>query len=119
MRKRYEDRILVPINGGTLILLTNAKLRIANGYERVVFQKKPFLEISRKNICADNISIPYLQKWRENSIESGWVEYRSKDYCKIKIIYDKQKQKFYCSIFDLHSKEKPSLIEKLTRKGII
>lgn len=116
-RTKYLDRILIPINGKKdIFFFTKSLLRIANGYEKVVIEKKPLLEFSPKNICRNNISIPFAQKWRENSENSQWIEYRSNDYCEIKIRYCKKKQKFYTSIFDLESMQNQKLIEPLIKE---
>jgi hypothetical protein len=115
-RKSYIDRIRISTFGNNKTLFfTKNKLRIAKGYEKIIVEEKPFCVFLHKQICHENIAIPFKQNWREESEKSDYIEYRSKDYCNIKIKYDKKKLRFFVSLFDLSTEEIQILVEPLLR----
>lgn len=73
-------------------------------------------------LTIENICIPENQKWKVKNVLYNYVEYRSKDYCNIKIIKWKKNKEpfksnmFYISPFKLKSNEVPILIKPLHRK---
>lgn len=123
MPTKYTDRLKLPIKGlSDIKFSTSIGLAIATGYERVVFNGKiPYVEFSESKMNKENIYVPDSQKWRINNASSRYIEYRSKDYCKIKIMLWKEHDEliagmFYASPFDLKSDRIPILIEPLYRK---
>lgn len=107
MSKTKNNMVIPKI--GNFPIFTKGNLKISNGYES---RKNLFFEILPKQIVMDNIEIPFHQRWREFSEKSNYIEYRSKDYNKIKIIFDKNKKRFYVSIKDLISKKYPFFTRK-------
>lgn len=124
MPTKYSDRLKLPVEGSYEIKFhTSIGLAIAAGYERIVFNGKvPYIEFAESSLNRNNIYVPDSQKWRIKNLSSPYVEYRSRDYCKIKIILWKQNNDkfnegmFYISPFDLKSDQIPVLIEPLYRK---
>lgn len=123
MPTKYKDRLKLPVEGSDKIkFCTSIGLNVATGYERVVFNgKTPYIEFSESRMNQDNIYVPDSQRWRINNVSSPYIEYRSKDYCKIKIMLWKENDElvagmFYASPFDLKSDQIPVLIEPLYRK---
>jgi hypothetical protein len=119
-RKSYIDRIRISTFGNNKTLFfTKNKLRIANGYEKIVVEEKPLCVFLHKQICHENITVPFKQIWREESEKSDYIEYRSKDYCDIKLTYDKKKLRFFVSLFDLSTEEIQTLVEPLFRSKTV
>ena len=124
MPKKYIDRLNLSINGSKdLCFFTQNGLRIAKGYEKIVFKRNvPHIEFSEFMLDEKNIYIPENQKWRIISSACNHIEYRSRDYCNIKIIQWKKNKDvfkmnmFYISPFQLRSNEIPVLIDPLYRK---
>ena len=123
MPTKYTDRLNLPINGHSdIYFYTLNGLLIAKGYQQIVFHKKiPYIEFNECGIFQENIHIPDSKKWRLKHLSSQYVEYRSKDYCNIKIIQWKinnelTSKMFYISPFDLKSDKIPVLISPLRRK---
>lgn len=123
MPVKYEDRLKLPKNGfEEICFLTHNGLKIASGYERVVFGKKnPLIEFSEQRLFMNNIYLPDNQKWKITNQNQNQIEYRSKDYCSVKILFLKndtelKKGMFYISPFDLKSDIIPVLIDTLRRK---
>lgn len=111
MPTKYTDRIKLPINGLPEVKFTTKNgLEIATGYEKVVINKVPLVQFDEKQLICNNIQIPDNQKWRIKNPESPYIEYRSRDYCAVKIIQLKEDKKFYVSIFKLKSDLFPVLI---------
>lgn len=123
MPTKYTDRLKLPVEGSNDIKFsTSIGLEVATGYERVVFNgKTPYIEFSESRMNKDNIYVPDSQKWRISNAASPYIEYRSKDYCNVKIMLWKQgadltQGMFYVSPFELKSDQIPVLIEPLYRK---
>lgn len=123
MPTKYTDRLKLPVEGSDDIKFsTSIGLEVATGYERVVFNgKTPYIEFSESRMNKDNIYVPDTQKWRIGNAASPYIEYRSRDYCNVKIMLWKQGDEltqgmFYVSPFDLKSDQIPVLIEPLYRK---
>lgn len=133
MPTKYTDRLNLPTIGTTDICFATVNgLKIAQGYERVLFvtpaknltYKKPFVEFRPEQIDQNNIFMPDSQKWRKNNKRSPYVEYRSKDYTNIKIMHWKNDEiindlkagMYYISPFDLVSDKLPILIAPLSRR---
>ena len=111
MPTKYTDRINLPIDGMKEIeFFTKNGLKIATGYEKIVINKVPFIRLSKKQLVNDNIRVLENQKWRIKNPNSPYVEYRSRDYCAVKIIQTKNDKKFYISPFELKSNTIPVLI---------
>jgi hypothetical protein len=122
MPTKYADRLQLPINGcDEIVFLTIIGLDIATGYNKIVYHKsQPYIEFSKNMIHMENVYVPENQKWRIDGSFSSYVEYRSKDCCKIKILqYKKKLNLFYISPFDLKSDKIPILINPLRRKKTI
>lgn len=115
MKIKKKSRLIAPVSGNFFIF-TKGNLKISDGYQRIHLGKNPLLEINEKQITIDNLLIPFHQKWREQSSRSNYIEYRSKDYCNVKIIFSKKESNFYVSIYEVTSIEFPRLIE--TRRQI-
>jgi len=123
MPTKYTDRLRLPVKGSEEIkFFTSIGLEVATGYERVVFKgRTPYIEFAELRMNKDNIFVPNAQKWRINNAASPYVEYRSRDYCNVKIMLWKQNSElkagmFYVSPFELKSDQIPVLIEPLYRK---
>lgn len=124
MPTKYSDRLKIPYQGIKEInFYTLNGLEIARGYERILLTNKvPIIEFTESMIRHDNIVIPNSQVWRINQKSSPFVEYRSKDFCSVKIMKWKESKNdlnenmFYVSVFDLKSDKFPILIEKLYRR---
>jgi hypothetical protein len=94
-----KKNIYLPANGNQeTIFFTKGKLRIAQGYEKIVFQKKPRVQFLLKNIVLENLYIPFYAQWMEQRKESLFIEYRTKDYCRLKVLYYKETQRFFCEL---------------------
>jgi hypothetical protein len=97
----HKKNIYLPTNGNQeTIFFTKGKLRIATGYNKIIFSKKPLLEFLGKNIVLENLIIPHYLKWMDSE-KSDWIEYRSIDYCRVKIKYSKKAKMFYCFLSEL------------------
>lgn len=122
MPTKYVDRLNCPVTGNNdARFYTRNGLSIATGYERVVMDLKPLVEFSEGMMNKENIFIPENQKWRVSHPGSPYIEYRSRDYCNIKIMRWKETSEllagmFYISPFDLKSDQWPVLIDPLRRK---
>ena len=87
MPTKYSDRLNLPIDGVKDITFTTKNgLKIANGYNQVIFQKKPMIEFSEEMLKSENIQIPLNKQWKIKNKSVSYIEYRSKDYCKVKIL---------------------------------
>lgn len=124
MPTKYTERLNLPLDGNDSIhFYTTNGLLVATGYKRVIFDSKgPYVEFAEDQLNQENIGIPPQQKWRVNNAASPYVEYRSKDYCNVKIMKQKaddgdmRKGMFYVSPFNLRSDQVPVLIQSLRRK---
>ena len=123
---KYAERLKLPFEGSNGVIFTTLNgLEIATGYKQVIFGgKHPYIEFSENQINKENIFIPDSQKWRIKNSNSNYIEYRSKDYCNVKIVQWKnsenfKKGMFYISPFDLRSDQIPVLIERLYRRGTL
>lgn len=124
MPVKYSDRLNISIEGSNKIKFhTSNGLFIAEGYLKVVFsQKGPLIEFAEKQIYQENIHVPQKQIWRIKNPSSYYIEYRSKDYCNVKIIqlkknkFEMKSSFFYISPFDLKSDIADVLIQPLFRK---
>lgn len=102
-------------------LHTESGLLIATGYERVVHGGHgDYVEIAPNQIVEENIKNPF---YNPNTIEDAYyVQYRSNDYCNIKIYHQKRTVKYadyrigfyYISVFDL-----PYFSEKIGIKKFV
>lgn len=104
-KSSQKKRIHLPVFGDQeTSFFTKGKLRVAQGYEKIVFQKKPVVQFSTKNIFLENFYVPFHMRWTEEREESPFIEYRTKDYCKIKVLYCKLTRMFFCRLADLDTK---------------
>lgn len=109
----YRKRIKIPILGDQKTsFFTKGKLKIANGYSKILLEKKPIVEFLEKNIALDNLVIPHYSRWMESE-QSDWIDYRSKDYCKVRVRFLKSKRLFFCSLFELSVTSDKIFIEEL------
>jgi len=116
----------LPIQGEEDILFyTPNGLEIAKGYIRVIIgERGPYVEFEERHITRENISIPKNQAWRVDHPNAYYVEYRSSDYCNVKIYEQKKTVDYanykigcwYISPFDMKSNKFLVLIEPLKRK---
>ena len=133
MPTKYSDRLNLPVDGNDSIrFYTQNGLLIATGYQRVVFgdistvhgmtKKQPYVEFTKEQLNLENIAMPSQQKWRVSNKASLYIEYRSRDYCNVKIMEQKSNDRplkqgmCYISPFDLRSDQVPVLIEPLRRR---
>lgn len=124
MPTKYTERLRLPQEGFSDIQFTTANgLAIANGYERVVFtSKNPLIEFNEGQLVWKNLILPEALKWRETHPAAKYVEYRSRDYCGVRIYKQKLEGEevrvgyFYVSPFDLTSDKFPVLIDPLRRQ---
>lgn len=120
MPTKYSDRLKLPITGSeNIVFSTKNGLPIATGYKKVIVRGKPLIEFLDTMIKKENIQIPLNQQWKVKNATIPHVEYRSKDYCKVKILRNKRNGKYYISPFDLISDKIPILIDSLQRKKTI
>ena len=124
MPTRYTERLNLPLDGNDSIRFSTTNgLLVAIGYERVIFSDKgPYVEFTEDQLNKENIYIPPGQKWRASNKASSYIEYRSRDYCNVKIIQQKsddgdmKRDMYYISPFNLRSDKVPVLIQSLRRK---
>ena len=108
----YKKRIRLPLCGKQDVdFFTRSSLRIARGYERIILGKKPIVEFTEKNVNLKNVDVPFHKRWRKED-KSTWIEYQSKDYCRVKIRFCKARQRFYCSLLDLIGRNNQELIDR-------
>jgi hypothetical protein len=111
LKNKINNRLSAPLVGNFSIF-TKSNLKISTGYEQILFEKKPVLEILPKQVILDNLEIPFHQRWREHNEKSKHIEYRSKDLYKVKILFDKNKNRFYVSAFDVVSVQYPEFVRR-------
>jgi hypothetical protein len=123
MPTKYSDRLNIPVQGSNLQLFTRNGLEIATTYNKIVLTKKgPYIQFKEEHLNKNNIIVLENQKWRINHFSSPYAEYRSKDSCCVRIIFQKQETEelesgfWYISAFDLTSKNYPVLISSLKRE---
>lgn len=124
MPTKYSERLNLPLNGNDKIsFFTTNGLLVAKGYKRVVFSEKgPYVEFTEDQLDKENIYVPPQQKWRASNAASPYIEYRSRDYCHVKFMQQKnddgdlKQNMYYASPFDLRSDQIPVLIQSLRRK---
>ena len=111
MPTKYADRLNLPTEGlKDIQFSTKNGLKIAKGYNKVVINKTPLIQLNEEQLIYDNIFIPENQKWRIKNPNSPYIEYRSRDYCAVKIMQLKEDNKFYISPFKLKSDLIPVLV---------
>lgn len=127
MPTRYMERLhlpLIPTDGMADIKFTTQNgLPIAHGYNCVVLTDKgPMVEFHEDQVIFGNICIPPALQWRKKHPEAFYAEYRSRDYCSVKVFEQRRtvgkllERMWYISPFDLSSDRFPVLIEKLKKK---
>ncbi|MCK5018467.1 MAG: hypothetical protein KAS32_15515 [Candidatus Peribacteraceae bacterium] len=80
--------ILPEVGENDIKFYTHSGLLVANGYTRVVIgDRGPYIEFKGSQICQRNIFIPDNEKWRLNSSNSFYIEYRSKCESYVKLYY--------------------------------
>jgi hypothetical protein len=117
------ERLQLPCEAVEEVQFTTKNgLPIANGYNRVVLTEKgPMVEFSESQIHLENVTIPPALQWRRKHPEALYCEFRSRDYCNVKIVEQRRAEgsfkagMFYISPFDLVSDKYPTLIERLTK----
>jgi len=118
MPTKYCDRLNMPATGmSDIVFFTKNGLKIANGYKQVILNGKPLIEFL--DVTIENIHIPLNQQWKLKNANISHVEYRSRDYCKVKILQNKRNRRYYISPFDLVSDKIPVLISPLFRRKTI
>jgi hypothetical protein len=124
--QQYKDRLKLPIDvGGDIELTTENGLILATGYNRIVIgERGPYVEFNRDQIVHENISVPDNQHWRLKHDDVYYNEYRSVDYCSVKI-YEQRKLvdyadyrigMWYISPFQLWAEKYGVLIDPLRKK---
>lgn len=120
MPTKYSDRLNIPTAGmSEIVFYTKNGLKIATGYKRVIVDKKPMLEFLDSMLEKENIHVPQKQQWKLKNTKIPFVEYNSKDYCKVKVLRNKKNGRYYISPFDLISDKIPVLISPLHRRKTI
>lgn len=120
MPTKYCDRLHLPeIGNSEVAFFTKNGLKIAQGYKTVSYSNKPVIEFTETQIDQKNVFIPENKKWKIENKAIDFIEYRSKDFCNIKILKRKIDNKFFISVFDLTSNKFPILISPLHRKKTI
>jgi len=88
-------RLNIPTSGSKdLILFTKGRLKVAVGYSRVILGKTKVIEFSHNNVVLDNFVVPFHKKWQEEK-DNQFIEYTSKDYCRLRLVYN-TKTKIFC-----------------------
>lgn len=125
MAQKYEDRLKLPLDGKTIKLSTENGLLLADGYNRIVIGSRgPYVEFHKHQITKENIIIPKNQRWRIKHDSVYYNEYRSNDYCSVKIYEQRQPVDYadyivgmwYISPFELWAEECGLLIDPLRKK---
>lgn len=120
MPTKYSDRLILPVAGTPdIVFSTKNGLKIATGYKKVVLDGKPLIEFTDSMLEKENIFLPLNQQWKLKNPAISHVEYRSKDFCKTKILRSKRNGRYYISPFDLVSDKIPILISLLQRRKTI
>lgn len=122
----YENRLIIPLIGRKYNFYTKSKELIAIEYNKIIIGKRgPYIEFLKDFLIWNNLYIPENEKYRINSNNCYYIEWRTKcDYIKIyeqlKIVdyADYQIGKFYISPFDLYNDNNKVIIEKLNNKKI-
>jgi hypothetical protein len=125
MAANYKDRLRIPLEGDNNTRFeTSTGLHVATGYMRVVsWQKGPLIEFLSGNLIWDSLHIPDQEKFRatkEWKDKVFYVEWRTKDQSKVKVIeqkkimrgYDFKVGLFYISPFDLYVDGKLAIAKK-------
>ena len=81
---------------------------MANGYQRVIIENRPMVEFAHSNLVFENLKLHRELKKKDGS---EWVEYKTKDYCEVKVHYSTENKRFYCYLKDLMSKERYELMD--------
>ena len=111
MPTKYINRLNLPLKGiENINFSTKNGLQIANGYEQIIINKVPLIQFNENQLIDKNIQIPDNQKWRIKNPGSPYIQYRSRDFCAVKILQFKNDKKFYISPFKLKSDLFPVLI---------
>lgn len=118
----YETRLKIPIRGNPETeFFTPTGLRVAKGYTRIVIGNRgPYIEFMWVNLVSE--SFKQVELWRLHNPNAFYLEYRSKDYSKVKLYYqlktvdyaDYQPGLFYLSPFELRLSNRKSIIESIT-----
>lgn len=127
MPTRYMERLHLPVNPlkEEINFATPNGLPIAKGYNGIVITDKgPMVEFFEDHLCFCNIAVPPPLEWRRKHPEAYYAEYRSRDYCGVKV-YEQRRDvgnlragMFYISPFDLISDKYPILIERLNKRRV-
>lgn len=120
---RYTERLNIPADPVEEVHFSTPNgLPLATGYKAVVFTDKgPMIEFYADQIIFTNIHTPTALLWRRKHPEAFYVEFRSKDYCSVKIFEQKRdmdmlkKGMWYISPFNMISDKHPVLIERLQK----
>lgn len=106
-RRNYLSRIKIPLSGSEgYMFFTKSYLRIAKGYQKVIIDKKPMLELLHKHVAFENLKV--------HKVKKDYIEYVSKDYCRVKVKLSNINNRLYCSAFDLFSHKGLPLVEVFT-----
>jgi hypothetical protein len=84
----YEKRLKIPHSkrNDSLTLKTENGLILATGYNRIVIGSRgPYVEFHPEHIVCANIVVPTNQSWRLKHDNVYYNEYRSRDYCNVKL----------------------------------
>lgn len=127
MPTKYMERLHLPLNPDPttdpVVFTTPNGLPLAKGYNAVVLTEKgPMVEFYEDQITQHNISVPNALLWRRKHPEALYAEYRSRDYCSVKVFEQRRdvgnmrKGMWYISPFELASDKYPVLIERLHKR---
>jgi hypothetical protein len=105
--------------------MTPNGLPLADGYNGVVMTEKgPMVEFLEKHLNLANICVPQPMLWRRKHPEAYYVEYRSRDYCSVKVFEQRREAGnlkpgyYYILAFDIISDKYPILIERLHKRRV-
>lgn len=127
MPTKYMERLILPLNPNpvedVVVFTTRNGLPLAKGYNAVVLTDRgPMVEFHEDQILQHNINVPDALMWRRKHPEALYAEFRSRDYCSVKVFEQRRdvgnmrKGMWYISPFDLASDKYPVLIERLRKQ---
>jgi hypothetical protein len=112
-------KINVPIDGYDISLFTVNKLKVTDGYNRIVIGRRgPYVEFTERQLIPDSFFIPRNQLYRLTDKRVYYIEFRSNDAAHIKLYYQLQTVAyadykigmFYISPYDLYTINGDSIV---------
>lgn len=125
MPNTYVERLKIPARSEEEVKFSTPNgLPVACGYKQVLMTSKgPMVEFVPDQILFENVTLTETGRLRHKHPDAYYVEYRSKDYCSVKLFEQKRDVgnmragHWYVSALDLTSDKYPNLIEPLKRRS--